>query len=173
MKILLLTISLLMIFSSSVLAQKNTSIYTSLTTEGCKTLESDEEGTGWYRGLCKGTGGYSLELTEGDLRQSLIVIAPNKKRFDLNFMRVSPRFSSIGEKAEWRMKGKTPVALIVRYRFSSEEDETKSVSYLIVTKLSGKESCITDIVKASKTQNAEAQKLADAAATRPCHKFDE
>lgn len=158
-------------FSVFVTAQ-NKSIYTSLETKACKTIEQSDEGAGWYRGECPGAGGYKLELTEGDIRQSINVIAPGGKTFELNFSQVSSAFSTVGAKAEWRMKGKVPVALIVRFNASDPEDSAKSTSYLVVSKISKTESCITDVVNPSKKQNVEAQKLADAAATKPCKSFE-
>lgn len=172
MKKIIIIGCLILAFSVFASAQ-NKSIYTSLDTKGCKTVEQSDEGSGWYRGECAGVGGYKLEVTEGDLRQSVNVSAPNKKKFELDFSQISGGFSSVGEKAEWRMKGKTPVALIVRFNASENpEDSSKITSYLIVTKITAKESCITDVVKPGKTQNADAQKLADAAAKKPCKIFE-
>lgn len=151
---------------------QNKSVYTSLDTKGCKTIEQSDEGAGWYRGECPGVGGYKLEVTEGDIRQSVNVVAPGGEIFELNFAQVSSAFSTVGAKAEWRMKGKVPVALIVRFNASNPEDSTKSTSYLVVSKISKTESCITDVVNPSKTQNATAQKLADAAPTKPCKSFE-
>lgn len=161
-------ISVLALFSTTVLAQKITSVYTGLNDKNCKTLESDPSGAGSYRGRCPGVGGYKLDLLEGDLRQSINVIAPNKKKFELNFWQYFSSFSSVGLKAEWRMKGKTPIALIVRFNVADPEDSTKNTSYLMVSKITKNEICVTDVVNPSKTQNAEAQKLADFGATKPC-----
>lgn len=44
-------------------AQKATSVYTSTTTKSCRTIESNPNEAGWYRGRCKGVGGYALELS--------------------------------------------------------------------------------------------------------------
>ena len=66
------------------------------------------------------------------------------------------------------MKGKTPVALIVRFNVANAEDSTKNTSYLMVSKITKNEVCVTDVVNPGKTQNAEAQKLADVAAAKPC-----
>lgn len=165
---IILLIGLLAVFSVSGFAQKNTSIYTKLDDKSCKTLEADSSGAGSYRGRCPGIAGYKLDLLEGDLRQTINVIAPGNKKFELNFWSFYSSFSAIGQKAEWRMKGKTPVALIFRYNVSNPEDTTKNTSYLMVAKVTKNEVCITDIVNPSKTQNVEAQKLADAASTKPC-----
>jgi hypothetical protein len=161
-------ISVLVLLSTSVFAQKITSVYTNLNDKSCKTLESDTSGAGSYRGRCPGVGGYQLDLLEGDIRQTINVITPAKKTFELNFWYHFSSFSSVGQKAEWRMKGKTPVALIVRFNVADVEDSTKNTSYLMVSKITKGEICVTNVVAPSKTQNAEAQKLADVAATKPC-----
>jgi hypothetical protein len=56
----------------------------------------------------------------------------------------------------------------VRFNVADVEDSTKNTSYLMVSKITKGEICVTDVVAPSKTQNAEAQKLADVAATKPC-----
>ncbi len=148
------------------------SIYTGTTDKDCKaTKESSDDG---YVGLCKGTAGFNIELIEGDLRQTVNVITPSKKKIELNlWSTVSSGFSSVGAKAEWRMKGKVPTALIIRFNASGNpEDSSIITSYLVVIKLSKSTACITDIVMPSKTQNAEAQKLADAASGKSCKTFE-
>ncbi len=150
------------------------SVYTGLNTNGCKTLEQFDEGAGWYRGECPGIGGYKLQVTEGDIRQSIDVVAPGKKKYELDFMgNVSSAFSSVGEKAEWRVtrRGKTvaPTALIVRYNASENgEDATILTSYLIVTKITKTRICVTDVVKPGTNANEEARQLADLSANKPC-----
>src|SRR5438034_2777090 len=47
----------------------------------------------------------------------------------------SSNFSELGDRAEWRMKGKTPVALIVRLKVSDQGDAKPQTSYLIVSKI--------------------------------------
>jgi len=164
------------IFSICVIAQtaKVESVYTKLDTKSCKTLESSVEEAGWYRGECKGIGGYKLQLTEGDIRQSIDVIAPNKKKYELDFSgNVSSAFSYVGAKAEWRVtrKGKTiiPIALIVRFDASENpEDSTKTSSYLVVSKITKNQICVTAVIKPSATANEEARKLADVSASKSC-----
>lgn len=159
---------LLMTFSATIFAQKVTSIYTNLDDKKCKTLESDASDAGSYRGRCPGIGGYKLDLLEGDLRQTINVIAPNNKTFELGFWTYFGGFSAVGAKAEWRMKGKTPIALIVRFNVADSEDSSKNTSYLMVSKITKAQVCVTDVVNPSKTQNAEAHKLADSASGKPC-----
>jgi hypothetical protein len=179
MKIKLLAISFLtiMLLAVSALAQKSKieSIYTNLDGKSCKTLESETEGAGWYRGECKGVGGYKLHLTEGDIRQSIDVIAPNKNKYELDFIgHISSGFSSVGAKAEWRvMRGKgktvTPIALIARFNVSeNSEDSSIITSYLVISKITKNQICITDIVKPGAKQNEEARKFADTSADKPC-----
>ncbi len=153
---------------------KITSIYTSLADKKCKTLESSAEDAGSYRGLCPGTAGFKLELLEGDLRQTINVIAPNRKKFELNlWTNVSSAFSSVGDKAEWRVvtkKGKvTPVALIVRFNASENtEKPDQTTSYLVVSKITASEICVTDIVKNGADANSKARELAEGATKKSC-----
>lgn len=149
------------------------SVYTSLSDKNCKTLRkpvSDELG---YLGECRGVAGYKLQLTEGDLRQSINVLTPQRKKFELGFWNVSSAFSSIGEKAEWRVKGKIPTALIVRFNASENPDDSSILTtYLIVSKIARNRACITDVVSPGADQNDRARMLADSAHLKPCKVFN-
>lgn len=153
---------------------KNQSVYTDLTSEKCKTIESNPDEGGSYLGECKGVGGFKLEVVEGDIRQTINVIYPNGKKAELEFWsKVSSAFSSVGEKAEWRVltggKKEKSYGLIIRYNASENpEKPEQTTSYLVVTKITKDAACITDIVKPSKDQNLTARKLADDAANKPC-----
>lgn len=150
------------------------SVYTDLSDKACKTLESDAEGAGWYKGQCKGVGGYQLILTEGDIRQSIDVVTPKGKTYRLDLIgKVSPAFSVVGAKAEWRVQKQgnktTPIALIVRYNAAeNHEDSSKNTSYLVVSKITKEAICVTDIVKPQADANTKARQLADTASTRAC-----
>lgn len=151
------------------------SIYTDLAAEKCKTIEANEEDAGWYVGECAGVGDFKLEVTEGDLRQSINVLnKSNGEKWELDLIsKVSNGFSALGEKAEWRVKtvkGKqTPVALIVRYNVSEDpEDSTIITSYLIVSRINSESTCITNIVKPMNNQNEKARQFADNASGTPC-----
>lgn len=167
MKLLLTTAILTLVLSASALAQ-NTSIYTSTRASACRTIESNPDEAGSYEGECRGAAGYKLRVMEGDLRQALDVITPGKKRFELIKWGMFGGSSIIGDKVEWRMKRGVPVALIARYSVAEAEDSRKSKSYLIVSKIGAKSSCVTDIVDPMAKQNEKARELADTAATRPC-----
>jgi hypothetical protein len=105
---------------------------------------------------------------EGDIRQTLNLITPGRKKFELNFWNFFGSFSSIGEKIEWRVTRGKPTALIARYNVSDPVDSRKSVSYLIVSKIGPDAACVTDVVPPGPKQNEEARRLADVSPDRPC-----
>jgi hypothetical protein len=149
------------------------SVYTELSGPNCKALEENAT-EGWAKGRCRGTAGYMLDWSEGDLRQTLNVIDPKGRDFPLElWSTVASGFSSLGDKAEWRVKkvGKqaSPIALIVRYNVSEDpEKPEKTTSYLTVSKITADEVCVTDVVKPGSDANTKARELADAAASKPC-----
>jgi hypothetical protein len=150
-------------------AAQNTSVYTDLTGKKCKTLQSNPNEGGSFLGECPGVAGYKLQVLEGDLRQSINVIGPKRKKTELNLWNISGGFSSLGPTAEWRMNGKTPVALIVRFIVSENpEDSSKTTSYLVVVKITKAAICVTDALKPTRSHNFEARRAADKAATRSC-----
>jgi hypothetical protein len=165
-----LAFSFVVVFSPAAFAQ-NRSVYTDLAAAKCKTVDVNRGMPGNYSGRCKGVGGYELEVYLDDERNSVGVVLPSKKTAGLDFWNYFGGFSALGDKAEWRMKGKNPVALIVRLNVSEQGDGKPPTSYLIVSKISPTNACVTDIVKPGKNQNAQAQRLADAASTKPCKKI--
>lgn len=149
-------------------AAQNKSVYTSTKTSACRTIKSSTQGAGYYVGECPGVGGYKFQLIEDDIRQTIDIITPAKKKFELNFWSYFSRFSAVGEKVEWRTKNGVPVALIARFNVSNADDETKSDSYLMVSKISKTQSCVVDIIYPSADQNEKARKSADGALKMPC-----
>ena len=121
MKLTLLIAILLFTFTTSALAQ-NASVYTSTKTGACRTISSNPNEAGSYEGECPGVGGYKVRLLEGDIRQTINIITPAKKKFELNFWGFYSGFSAIGEKIEWRTKKGVPVALIARYNVAGADD---------------------------------------------------
>ena len=79
--------------------------------------------------------GDKVHLFDGDIRQTLTIITPSRKKFELNFWGVYSSFSSIGEKIGWRTNRGIPVALIARYNVANADDSTKTTSYLMFLKL--------------------------------------
>ncbi len=157
-------------------AQTIRSVYTNLGEKQCRTIKSSAEEAGEYLGRCPGIAGYSLLVAEGDLRQNITVVTPKKTEHSLDLWSVvSPAFSSLGPKAEWRVttqKNKVvPVALIVRYNASeNSENPDKTTSYLAVIKITSSDICVTDKVSPNPKANEDARRLADQSATKPCLK---
>lgn len=162
-----LVISVFLLTSMAACAQ-NRSVYTSLTGSDCS-IRIDSTMPGVGRGICRGVGDYKLKILSDDERMSVNVIAPNAKQFELDFWGYFGNFSSVGERAEWRMKGKRPIAVIIRYDVADRGvDDDKRTSYLIVSKITDTGACVVAIVKPGQNQNAQARRLADSAAGKPC-----
>lgn len=157
-------------------AQTNRSVYTPIGDKQCRMIKSAEAGDDGYEARCRGTAGYSLLLSEGDLRQNITVITPQGTKHSLELWHVvSGGFSSVGPKAEWRMatqnKKSVPIALILRYNANEDPDKPdKSTSYLAVAKITPTEICITDKISPGATANEDARRAADASSTKSCLK---
>ena len=153
-------------------AQTNRSVYTSIGDKQCRTIKSAEAGDEGFEARCRGTAGYTLLLSEGDLRQNITVITPQGAKHSLDLWSVvSGGFSSVGPKAEWRLKASAPVALILRYNASEDpEKPDKRTSYLAVTKITPTEICVTEKISPGPTANEDARRAADASSTKPCLK---
>jgi hypothetical protein len=175
MKVLLCLIASL-VCASSAAAQSNRSVYTPLGDKDCRKIKSAEAGDDGYEGRCRGTAGYSLLLSEGDLRQNITIITPKGAQHSLDLWSVvSGGFSSVGPKAEWRLTSQNgklvPVALIIRYNASENpESPNKITSYLAVAKITPSEICVTEKISPGPKANEDARRAADAASTKPCLK---
>lgn len=146
-----------------------TSQYSDLDDRKCRTLELNEDEGGSYKGECAGVGKYKLHLIEGDLRQTVNVIDPAKKESELKFWEHFFGFSAVGPRAEWRVRNRKPYALIIRLNVSENPEKPETTtSYLIVSKITKAETCITDIIRPSRTQNVKARKAADTSGAKPC-----
>jgi hypothetical protein len=154
-------------------AQTQPSVYTGVSEKECRKLKSSSDD---YLGRCRGISGYSLLVSEGDLRQNVVVVTPAGSKHSLELWSVvSSAFSMLGPKAEWRVtkqNGKAvPFALILRYNASEDpEKPEKKTSYLVVTKITSTEVCVTDKIVPGPKANEEARQLADQAAGKPCLK---
>jgi hypothetical protein len=173
---IVLILSTALLGSVNAWAQGNESVYTNLDGKQCRTLKSAPSGAGSYVGQCPGIAGYTLLVEEDDVRQNITVVTPRGQKHSLNLWEViSPAFSNVGQKAEWRVNkaaGKpVPVALIVR--FSASEDAAnpeKKTSYLGVAKITSREICVTNKILPGAKANEEARRAADEAANKPCLK---
>ncbi|HEX8429954.1 MAG TPA: hypothetical protein VF625_01660 [Longimicrobium sp.] len=143
------------------------SVYTSL--ESCRLVRTDEE-TGGTTQRCPGVGGHALEVTDFDARVSVDVITPDRRRHRLSYPGViTSNFSSLGPRAEWRLRGSRPFALIVRVNaFENPERPSERTSYLAVARVSPGRICVTDRIRPSADANARARRAADRSAGRPC-----
>jgi len=164
-----LTLGLLTLLSST-LAAPLSSVYTPLEFGKCKVVSRNPEGDGSAVDLCPGVAGYALVLEEGDLRQNLQVIFPNRKKYSLELWTfISSGFSSTGPRAEWRMSGKVPKALIVRFNASeNSEDSSKITSYLAVAKIGSSGACLVAKIQPGVNMNLEARRISDRASTMKC-----
>jgi hypothetical protein len=170
----LITISILSwALSLNASATSIDSIYTDLSPGRCKTIKVEQDGGGSVQ-KCAGVSGYSLLVEDADVRQSITVVAPDGKRHPLNYWQViTTAFSTVGDKAEWRVKREggeaRPIALIVRVRAQENPDQLEQVtSYLAVAKITAEKICVTDRVKGAATANEEARRAADTSAGKPC-----
>lgn len=154
------------------------SVYTSIAARDCKTISTSEEGSASTQ-RCAGVGGYNLLVEDLDARMSMTVVAPGGKKYDLQYWQVvTTGFSSLGDRAEWRVKGQgrraAPVALIVRVNASEDAARPeKTTSYLTVAKITPGQVCVTDRIGPGADANEQARRAADTAASRPCIKAQE
>ena len=170
---LAITFAFLLACAAPAAAQEAESIYTDLDLKKCKTVEYEHEGYSWTK-ECAGVGGFKLRWLMGDERESITVVGLGGGQHPLEFWStVSPAFSSLGQKAEWRVRrrGKAvePYALIVR--FNAHEDPVKIervTSYLVVTRLAPGRVCVTDRIAPGPQANEQARAAADASAAKPC-----
>jgi len=168
-RILAVTLGAVLVLAVTVSAAPVTSVYSSL--RKCKLVKT---GRDWSTQACVGVAGYNLRLEYDDARESITVITPNGKKHPLNLWQVvSSGFSSVGQRAEWRVTRKAgrlvPTALIIRFDASENpEDSTKVTSYLAVAKITPQKICVTDKIAPGATANEEARRAADASADKPC-----
>lgn len=87
-----------------------TSDYTDMKTVACKTVEMDEQSSGYIREECGALKGVPLFRVEGDLRQSAYAGSEPTGQTT-----IAP-FNYLGDKVEWRMQNEKPIALIYRLR---------------------------------------------------------
>lgn len=172
-----ITFVILLLLSSLLLQAKeknvflNMSSYTSIAEQDCITLNSDNMGSIQE---CEPFLDIKVKVIEGDLRQSIVLMRKGKE-YDLNFWSiVSPMFSFLGQKIEWRHqldKPKKLKGMIVRFEASDNfENLDKTSSYLVVSKISKDKICVVAKIAPSEHQNKIARKILDAKKVLPCLK---
>jgi hypothetical protein len=152
-------------------ADRIDSIYTDIAGAACANIAVDEEAGATQR--CPGIAGYSLLVEDDDARMSITVVAPSGEQRPLDFWQVvTMAFSTLGDKAEWRVKRQNgnlvPIALIVRVNANEGGNPDVTTSYLAVAKVTPQAACVTDRIAPSADMNLQARLAADAAAQKPC-----
>lgn len=137
-------------------------------TDKCRTIELNEDEGGWSVQLCPGLAGYRLRVTEGDLRQNVVVLLPRggERSLALSEATRSGGFSSLGPTVEWRGTGAgrafRPDALILRYSVVEDaEHPERPTSYLLAVSLANRRPCVTAKVPPGPGQNERARRIAD------------
>lgn len=149
-----------------------TSSYTSIDQRDCITLDSDNMGSIQE---CESFNHIGVKVIEGDIRQS-IILSRDREEYDLNFSEVvSPTFSSLGFKIEWRHELGNPenlLGMIVRFEVNNQYDDSeKASSYLVVSKIVKDEMCIIAKVLPQNNQNKRAREILDSKNPLPCLKM--
>ena len=138
--------------------------YVSLEPSSCKLIEENVEEGGYWRRRCAGLAGYELETSESDLRQDVVIVAPDGRRSELNLSSLVAKgaFNSLGKMAEWRGQdpGK-PRALIVRVSVPADPGVgRRGRSDLVVARLAPP-ACVVAVVPQGPGQNDKARAIAD------------
>ena len=142
--------------------------YTSIDPASCRLIEQNIEEGGYSRHACDGLGGYKLEISESDLRQDVVIIAPDGHRSELELSSIVAKgaFNSLGKTAEWRGTAARPTALIVRLNVAHGPVPMQpDISNLVVARLT-RGACIVSVVPPGPNQNAAARRMADGAPSR-------
>lgn len=167
---IVITAALLLLLSCVAEAQIK-SVYTSLDNKHCKTMKpiNDSLGVYSYNKICGGVGGYRLALEEDKDRQLIAIVTPSGKTSDAGFG--PDAYNSLGKTAEWRVRNGKPIALIIRIDERNESGGEVAHSGLAVSKITSSTVCLVATVSVGKNQTAQARKLADNSATKPCLPF--
>ncbi|MEL7272039.1 MAG: hypothetical protein AAGK33_01255 [Pseudomonadota bacterium] len=152
-------------------ALSQTSVYTTLSGPdggllNCETLsaaKADGEGE-WAYLRCPGVGGVDLYIDYADARDTIRVGKDGKGTPFL------PPFTGLGAKAEWRMAGGKPYAMIVRLTLGGIEEykgQWLTVHHVNATTGQG---CLVGYVdaRANKNANVLARELADTVGREGC-----
>ncbi len=132
------------------------SLYTTVQLKACKQIKRHRDGGAW---LCDGLAGLPVYVAEGDLRQFLSVGTDAQKRRAAT--QTLGAFNTIFEKGsdratiEWRFdrrgERQIPYAVIVRFHTSQE---SRKGDVLVVSKVSGTETCHVAYIDALANQDA-------------------
>jgi hypothetical protein len=148
------------------------SIYTDISDAGCTVIPASGEPNEEAGLKCRGPAGFNLLALSGDMRATVTIVGPDGKEYPLEFWdTVTGGFSSLGPRAEWRVRDaeSVPYAVIVRVSASENPDKPdEKTSWLAVAKITADAVCVTDKIKGGIDDNTRARTAADAAASKPC-----
>ncbi|HST61587.1 MAG TPA: hypothetical protein VLK84_22980 [Longimicrobium sp.] len=150
------------------------SVRTSLKADDCTMVSVDEEAGGSTQ-RCPGTAGYTLLALDGDARASITLVDRAGREHPLEFWTtITGGFTSLGDEAEWRVRGEgaaaVPVALIVPLRANEHPDDPERLTpYRVISKITSAETCVTHALDVIPSDD-EVRRLADASASAPCRK---
>lgn len=171
MHLYLIIFSFLTLVTSSrdVIAQpKFFSLYTNLSGNTCRKF-IDDKVTGAYTLDCPGIQGFRLHVLTDDERSSVNVVMPDKRIHPLDYWEVvTPGFSKLGKKAEWRAarvgRKIIPVAIIVRIDTLDQRDpeRPRRAPILAVARIFQDTACVTKTIDANTpSANEQARRFAD------------
>ena len=145
--------------TTQVASAASSSRYLSITDKDCPTVDRAKHGEGDFATLrCRGSvDGWRAQIDYDDARES-ITLQRRSESFDLKMWTIEQSFSSLGTRLEFRLKGSTAKAAIVRYNLQDPDDVKRS--QLFVIRL-GSVPCVVANVNGSATQSAEARAIAD------------
>lgn len=149
------------------------SVYSDLEGRRCKQVSFDSR-TGELVRQCRGAAGYRLLVEDADLRVTVTVIAPDRRRHPLHYPRVvTPGLTTLGTRAEWRVERRgrrwVPIALIVPVNAYEPMDFPHRIRpYLAVTKITADSICVTEKIPPGPEALEQARQAADRAATQAC-----
>ena len=171
--ITILAMSTTAVYADEAKQSNYTSSYTSIEQKDCLTLDSDNLGSIQE---CEPFNDIKVKVIEGDIRQS-IALTRNEKEYNLEFWStVSPAFSSLGTKIEWRHQIGNPKELkgmIVRLEVNDDPEDLDHVtSFLVVSKITVEKICVVGKILPQEKQNEVAREMLDSSTELPCLKSD-
>ena len=154
---------------STLWAGEYDSIYTSIKENHCRTILTDELGSTQE---CRSFANINVQVIDSDLRQSITLLRRGNL-YPLNFfVKVSSRWSMLGDKIEWRYRKNDrthPIAMIVRFKVSENPNNpNKITSYLVVSKITPDNICVVGKIPPQANQNQLARNMAERAQNMDC-----
>lgn len=151
------------------------SVFTTLRQKECAVQIDKEDPNETSMHVCPGVGGYSLIIRQGEGRKSIDIVTPDNKHIPLEFWEsVTPHFSHLGPRAEWRVVKKEgvvmPMSLMVRVESHENDEFPERVthSYAAIAKLTPEKTCLTDVILIGSTSKKNIRRHMDAAVEKAC-----